>query len=83
MLLDPDDPDDVNGNPPNATLEIDHIYGFRCFDTRNNLKISVDNELLYHTGSLGVKHGEKQEYFMEHTDDITCMDAYEFMVATG
>ena len=28
-----------DSNPPNANLEIDHIYGFRCFDTRNNVKL--------------------------------------------
>ncbi|CAD8173443.1 unnamed protein product [Paramecium pentaurelia] len=83
MIMDPDDPEDVNGNPPNATLEIDHVYGFRCFDTRNNIKYSIENELIYHTGSLVIKDGEKQEFFMEHTDDVTCLDVWEHLVASG
>jgi microtubule-associated protein-like 6 len=57
MLFDPDDPENVAGNPPNATLEIDHVFGYRCFDTRNNVRYTPDNEIIYHSGSLILKHG--------------------------
>lgn len=30
----------MNGNPPDSTLELEHVYGFRCYDTRNNVKYS-------------------------------------------
>jgi hypothetical protein len=40
--------------PPTASLELDYIYGFRCFDSRNNIKFTINNELVYPTAAVGV-----------------------------
>ncbi|CAK72848.1 unnamed protein product (macronuclear) [Paramecium tetraurelia] len=72
-------------NPPNANLELDYIYGFRCFDSRNNIKF-VNQELVYYTAAVGIVYNpltNTQKFFFEHTDDITSIDVHHGMVATG
>jgi hypothetical protein len=44
----------ADSNPPAASLQIDYIYGYRGFDTRNNLKYSSRGELLYHCGAIAI-----------------------------
>ncbi len=42
-------------NPPNANLELEHIYGYRCHDTRNNLKFGPDDKsIIYHEAAVGI-----------------------------
>lgn len=40
-------------NPPSTNLDLDYIYGFRSFDTRNNIKF-IKNELVYFTAAVGI-----------------------------
>lgn len=75
-------------NPPAANLELEHIYGFRCHDTRNNLKFTTNQEVLYTAASVAIildLKTNKQRFYNEHTDDICCMDIYapNSLVATG
>jgi hypothetical protein len=30
-------------NPPNQTLDINYVYGYRSYDTRNNLGYNMNN----------------------------------------
>lgn len=56
---------------------MDYVYGFRCEDTRNNVFIKEDGKLLYHTAQMGIvfdSKQNKQQFYMEHNDDISCMD---------
>ncbi|CAD8171847.1 unnamed protein product [Paramecium pentaurelia] len=72
-------------NPPSTFMELDYIYGFRSFDSRNNIKF-VDQELVYFTAAVGVVYNpqtNQQRFFFEHTDDITCIDVYDKYIATG
>jgi microtubule-associated protein-like 6 len=40
---------------PEATLDLEYVYGYRCHDTRNNLFYSHDStKLLYHAAALGI-----------------------------
>lgn len=43
-----------DSNPPAACLEIDYVHGYRCFDTRNNIKFSKEGDLIYHTAAIGI-----------------------------
>lgn len=50
------------------------------------MKYSYNNDLVYHSGAVGIvldSQKNQQRYFMEHTDDITCLDVGENMVVTG
>lgn len=42
------------GNEPNANLKLKFAFGFRSFDTRNNLKYTNDGHVVYTTAGLGV-----------------------------
>lgn len=71
---------------PEANLDLEYVHGYRCHDARNNLKYSPDNQAVYHTAAVGVILNQKdntQKFFIEHTDDITCLDVYGNLVATG
>lgn len=35
-------PSKLDGAAPEADLELEHIYGYRCHDTRNNLRYTFD-----------------------------------------
>jgi len=37
MLIPPTNPPNLVQDPPEIEVQLDHIYGFRCFDTRQNL----------------------------------------------
>ena len=71
---------------PEASLELEYVHGYRCHDTRNNLKYAPNGNAIYHTAAVGVVLDIKtntQKFCIEHTDDITCLDVYEDLVVTG
>jgi len=41
-------------NPPATWLELDYVYGFRSFDTRNNIKVLSSGEIGYFTAAVGI-----------------------------
>lgn len=79
-------PSKGDGNPPAAWLDLEYVYGFRSFDVRNNLKFTTNGDLVYHQAAVGIALDtmkNQQKFFLEHTDDITCIDVYENLIATG
>lgn len=61
---------------PDATLELEYVFGYRCHDTRNNLRYSSDGKLVYHTAGVGVVLDTKtntQKFFRDHKSDILCL----------
>ena len=64
-------------NPPDACLQLEYIHGYRCHDSRNNLRYNNLGEVVYHTAAVGVVLNQKtntQKHFLAHTDDITAFD---------
>jgi len=73
-------------DPPHAQLNLEFVHGYRCHDSRNNLKYAATGEIVYHTAAVGIVYDPKnrtQRFFMEHSDDIICLDVYENMAITG
>lgn len=72
---------------PDAVLELDHVYGYRCNDCRNNLSYCMDGEnLQFHTAAVGIVHNipeNKQTHVFENTDDIISMAFCGDLCATG
>ena len=71
---------------PEVNLELEWIHGFRCNDVRNNVKINDKGDIVYHVAGVGVvldADTRKQKFFMEHNNDILCLDAVKNTVATG
>lgn len=64
-------------NPPTANLEIQYVYGYRCYDTRDNLRYNTNGEVVYHTGGCGIvlnKVKNTMRVTTEHNNDVTCLD---------
>ena len=40
--------------PPSASLDLEYVFGYRCHDTRNNLRYASDGKLVYHTAAVGI-----------------------------
>ena len=47
-------PSKNDGNAPEASLELEYVYGYRCHDSRNNLRYTASGKILYHTAGVGV-----------------------------
>ena len=78
----------LDGALPNAKLELEFVHGYRCHDTRNNLRYTQDNNIVYHTAAVGIvydKESNSQIIFNEHFDDITSFAIHpkKKYVATG
>lgn len=66
-------PSKRDGAAPDATLELEYVYGFRSHDCRNNLRYTANGKIIYNTAGIAVVMDPKtntQKHFMDHTDDI-------------
>ena len=75
-------------DPPNASLELEYVHGYRCHDVRNNLRYTAKDEVVYHTAAVGIvlnPMANTQKHFLAHTDDIIAFDTNTSgtMAATG
>ena len=73
---------------PNVNLDIGYIYGYRSYDTRNNIGYNSQSEIVYHTAACGIvlnKKSNTMKVNTAHNDDITCLDVNtgKGLVATG
>ncbi|XP_071235743.1 echinoderm microtubule-associated protein-like 6 isoform X1 [Salvelinus alpinus] len=73
-------------------LVLDHVFGFRGFDCRNNLHYLNDGtDIVFHTAATAMVHSLStgtQSFYLEHTDDILCLTVnqhpkYKNVIATG
>ena len=54
-------------------LSLDYIFGYRGFDTRQNVHLTPDGSVLYHAAGAGVVYNpltKMQSFYLEHNDDI-------------
>lgn len=75
-----------NKQPPNQTLELSYVFGYRSFDCRNNVKFDSKGRIVYHQAAIGIvldHEKNEQSFLIQHNDDITCVDVNEDMVVTG
>ena len=47
-------PSKGENDAPEANLELEYVHGYRCHDTRNNLRYTPSGKLVYHTAGVGV-----------------------------
>ena len=45
---------EVNKEKPDEEFEIEHVYGFRTFDCRQNLRYTANGQVVYMVAALGV-----------------------------
>jgi len=74
---------------PDYDLKLEWAYGYRCWDSRNNVAVNSEGSILYPTAGVVVKYDSKthtQEHFQGHNDDIVCLaqnPANPDIIATG
>uniref|UniRef100_A0AAZ3QS25 Echinoderm microtubule-associated protein-like 6 n=1 Tax=Oncorhynchus tshawytscha TaxID=74940 RepID=A0AAZ3QS25_ONCTS len=73
-------------------LALEHVFGYRGFDCRNNLHYLNDGaDIIFHTAAAVVIQNLSagtQSFYLEHTDDILCLTVnqhpkYLNIIATG
>ncbi|XP_046848411.1 echinoderm microtubule-associated protein-like 6 [Xenia sp. Carnegie-2017] len=72
-------------------LKLDHVHGYRGFDTRNNVHYLPNGDIVYHTAATGIVLNLKdgtQSFYVEHTDDIISLAVnrhpkFKSVVASG
>ncbi|XP_075781606.1 echinoderm microtubule-associated protein-like 6 isoform X3 [Pelodiscus sinensis] len=73
-------------------LALEHVFGYRGFDCRNNLHYLNDGaDIIFHTAAAGIVQNlstGSQSFYLEHTDDILCLTVnqhpkYKNVVATS
>ena len=79
-------PTRFTGKAPDSKLELEYVYGYRCHDTRNNIRYSANGNVVYHTAAVGIvldPFKNEQKFLLEHGDDIMCLANYENLFVTG
>lgn len=93
----PSHPPALNNSAPSISLDLEYVYGYRVFDSRQNLfYTSNPSNVVYMVAALGVvldKNSNKQKFFgaglvtqaKGHSDDITALAIHpnRDLVATG
>ncbi|MBN3309055.1 EMAL6 protein, partial [Amia calva] len=73
-------------------LVLEHVFGYRGFDCRNNLHYLNDGtDIIFHTAAAAILQNLStgtQSFYLEHTDDILCLTVnqhpkYKNVIATG
>jgi hypothetical protein len=67
----------VNQNkPPALSLNLEWVHGYRSRDSRNNIGVALDGNIVYQAAAVGVGYDpatHTQRHFIAHTDDITAI----------
>lgn len=79
--------EDLNSDKlPNLEMDIENIYGIRCSDMRQTLKISPNGELIFFSGKAAIVLDRKtntQKIFQEHLQQISCMAICDSLIASS
>lgn len=62
------------------------MYGYRSYDTRDNLKYNNKGDVVYHTAGLGIVLNPTKNTMRTmdiHNDDVTCLDSKDNITVTG
>lgn len=57
-------------------LSLNFIFGYRGFDTRQNLFYTASGDIIFHAAGAGIvfnRDTKKQSFYLEHNDDIVCL----------
>lgn len=54
------EPSSQDRQRPDASLDLEYIYGYRCHDARNNLRYTQEGKVVYHAAGVGVVLNQKE-----------------------
>ena len=74
--------------PPEAILDLKFAHGYRCRDSRGNVKYASDGKIVYPCAAVGVVHNKAtstQDFFNLHQEDVISLAVHpnKDIVATG
>ncbi|XP_078612841.1 echinoderm microtubule-associated protein-like 6 [Branchiostoma floridae x Branchiostoma japonicum] len=74
--------------PPDESLQLKFVHGYRTQDCRNNLHYTRAGEVVYHVAAVGIvyeRDSHSQRFYLQHTDDILCLSKHpaDDIFATG
>jgi len=75
----PSTPAEADEGLPDAALQLEYVHGYRGNDCRDNVKVAADGRVVFPAAGVVVIHDtavRKQEYFLEHGDDVVCLAAH-------
>jgi Ca2+-binding EF-hand superfamily protein len=74
------------GDAPNVIAKLEHVYGYRCHDSRNNIFLNPDGKVIFHASQIGIQldtDTRQQKFVIQNTNDIICIDTFGNLTATG
>lgn len=63
--------------PDGFDIKLQHVFGYRSKDCRQNLFYRDENTIVYHAAAVLIFHNtktDKQTLFTDHNDDILSID---------
>jgi len=54
QIAEPDSHNPFDPSPPDVQYKLDYVYGYRCADTRQNVKYNAQGNIVYMTAALGI-----------------------------
>ena len=74
--------------PPETNLDLKFAHGYRCKDSRGNVKYASNGNIVYPCAALGVVHNKNagtQDFFNLHQEDVISLAVHpdKNIVATG
>jgi WD40 repeat protein/Ca2+-binding EF-hand superfamily protein len=71
---------------PSLLVDLKYVYGIRSYDTRNNLFVNPEGQLIYHAACFGIKLdpvANKQMFIMPTKQEIVAMDSWNNLTVVG
>jgi WD40 repeat protein len=72
--VEPNNPPIQNTAPPDVTMRLEHVHGFKAQQMRNNIRYNDRDEIVYCTASLGVvmdRTSKSQRFYQGHSQSIS------------
>ena len=88
QVVAPTNPVPQHTSIPDTSLRLEHVYGYKCQNMRNNVRYGLNGDIVYVAATVGVVVAPKskaQRFFQGHTEAISAYttSADGSLVATG
>lgn len=70
------EPTEENGAAGKVAFALEHVFGFRAYDVRNNVVYSKTKHVVFHTGCVGIHYDRRthtQKFYREHRRPIVSL----------
>lgn len=74
--VEPNNPPAQNSSPPDVTMRLEYVYGYKGQQMRNNVRYNDRDEIVFCTAAIGVvldRTSKAQRFFQGHSQSISAM----------